>query len=417
MTSAGLANSSRTADRPAHGNSGPGSAGKGPLQPPLSFSELISPLEPEEFFTEYYGRKPLHIPAGALDKGGRTVTWQQINELLAMTSIWSDSSLELALEGRSLPPRSYCYEGLDREGRRSLRPDLSRVQELIGRGATLVLNYIDALLPEIRGTAAAVASATGAPVSVSLFASWQKVQGYHVHFDTQNVFALQVVGRKTWRIYANREEHPARIPGFDSPSVSAEEASKRKGPLLLEVTLEPNDLLYVPPGFYHQALAETDASVHVGYGACHFVVQDFINLLARDLPKIPAFRAPLAHFDEPEALARQLSEAADLLRDLVRQPQQAETMRQFLRTKAFEQFAVYDLPNRRPNQRFRLRRAALTTAPPAAGDSLAGQLASWVWQIELFALSDLQKAFPNSQPAELDAALRALVRDGTLEPL
>jgi ribosomal protein L16 Arg81 hydroxylase len=383
----------------------------------LGFCELIAPVEPARFFAEYYGKKSLHIPAGALDKAARTVAWQQINELLAMTSVWSDTSLELALEGRSLPPRSYCYDGLDREGRRTLRPDLNRVQELIARGATLVLNYIDALLPEIRGTAAAVASATGAPVSVSLFASWQKVQGYDVHFDTQNVFALQVVGRKTWRIYANREENPARIPGFDSPSVSAEEGHKRKGPLLMEVTLEPNDLLYVPPGFYHQALAETDASVHVGYGACHFVVQDFFNLLARDLPTLSAFRAPLAHFDEPETLARQLAEAADLLRDLVRQPQQAKTMRQYLRSKAFEQFAVYDLPNRRPNQRFRLRRQALTAAPSTSGDGLAAQLGAWARQVELFALSDLQRAFPVSPTADLEAALRALVGDGTLEAL
>ena len=409
MKPAGLANPSRPGGGPAPGAVEPPT--------PLTFRELIAPIEPDRFFAEFYGRKPLHIPAGAPDKAERTVTWPQINELLARGSIWSDASLELALAGRSLAAQAYCYEGLDREGRRCLRPDLERVQGLIARGATVVLNYIEALLPGIRGTSAALASATGAPVSVSLFASWQKVQGYNVHFDTQNVFALQAVGRKTWRIYANRVENPARIPGFDSASVPAEEADRRKGPLLLEVTLEPNDLLYVPAGFYHQAIAETDASVHVGYGACHFVVQDFINLLARDLPKLPAFRAPLAHFDEPEALARQLSEAAELLRDLVRQPQQAETMRQFLRSKAFEQFAVYDLPNRRPNRRFRLRRGALPAPPPGAAAGLAGQLAAWARRVELFALGDLQSAFPEAPPAELEAALHALIRDGLLEPL
>ncbi|MEX0758526.1 MAG: cupin domain-containing protein [Tistlia sp.] len=278
-----------------------------------------------------------------------------------------------------------------------------------------MLNYIDTLVPGIRSTAAAVASATGAPVSVSLFASWQKVQGYNVHFDTQNVFALQVVGRKTWRIYANREVNPARIPGFDSASVPPDEAEKRKGPLLLEVTLEPGDLLYVPPGFYHQALAESDASVHVGYGACHFVIQDFLNLLVRDLPKIPAFRAPLAHFDEPEALARQLAEVAEQLRAIVAQPQQAETMRGFLRAKAFEQYAVFDLPQRRPNQRFRLRRTA--KAPDAGTGTLAADLAAWAGRAELFALSDLRAAFAERPEAELEAALQDLIRRGLVEPV
>ncbi|SMF09169.1 Cupin superfamily protein [Tistlia consotensis] len=405
MTSAGLAKPTAAS---------PGSA---PSEAPLSFRALIAPLEPARFFADYYGRRPLHIPAGAIDKAGRTVTWPQINEIMAMTSIWSDSSLELALNGRSLPPQAYCYEGIDREGRRTLKPDSQRVQELVARGATVVLNYIDTLLPGIRSTAAAVASAAGAPVSVSLFASWHKVQGYHVHFDTQNVFALQIVGRKTWKIYANREQNPARIPGFDSPSVSPEEGEKRKGPLLFEVTLEPGDLLYVPPGFYHQALAETDAAVHVGYGVCHFVVQDFVNLLVRDLPKIPAFREPLAHFDEPEALARQLVEVAEQLRAVVGQPQQAETMRQFLRAKAFEQYAVYNLPHRRPNHRFRLRRAGLLDAAPTPGGPLAAQLAEWARRVELFALSDLQAAFPDRPAAALDEALQDLIRSGALEPV
>lgn len=417
MTSAGLA-------KPTPDDRRTPAAAAAPEAPfrPLTFRELIAPLEPARFLAEHYGRQPLHIPArdpaeGGVDKAGRTVTWAQVNEILAMTSIWSDSSLELALQGRSLPPQSYCYEGIDREGRRSLKPDTQRVQELIARGATLVLNYIDTLLPGVRPTSAAIASAVGAPVSVSLFASWHKVQGYNVHFDTQNVFALQVVGRKTWKVYANREENPARIPGFDSPSVSPEQAEKRKGPLLLEVTLQPGDLLYLPPGFYHQALAETEASVHVGYGACHFVVQDFLNLLVRDLPKIAGFRAPLAHFDEPEALARQLAEVAEQLRQIVRQPQQAETMRQFLRTKAFEQYAVYDLPHRQPNHRFRLRRAALAGAAAPAAGGLAAELAVWARDVELFALSDLQAAFAGHGPAELDAALQALLRAGVVEPV
>lgn len=412
MTSAGLTRSLSVTDRaPPQDESATGAAA------PLGFRELIAPVEPERFFTDYYGRQPLHIPAGQLDKPGRTVTWAQINEIMAMTSIWSDSSLELALDGRSLPPQTYCYEGLDREGKRTLRPDIMRVQELIARGATVVLNYVDTLVPGIRGTATAVGSAVGAPISVSLFASWQKVQGYNVHFDTQNVFALQVVGRKTWKIFANREENPARIPGFDSTSVSPEEADKRKGPLLLEVTLAPGDLLYVPPGFYHQALAETDASVHVGYGACHFVVQDFVNLLVRDLPKLPAFRAPLSHFDDAEALARQLGEVADQLRALMRQPQQAETMRQYLRSKALEQYAVYNLPHRRPNHRFRMRRIGFTAAAPFAGSGLPERLATWARQVELFTLSDLQAAFPDEPLAELDQALQALITAGLLEPV
>ncbi len=422
MSSAGLAKSAAAAGAPGAAAETHAAAEQAT---PLSFRELIAPLDPAAFLADTYGRTPLHVPAAgsALDKPGRSVTWEQINQLLEMTSLWSDSSLELALGGRTLAPQAYCYEGIDREGRRSLRPDTARVQELIARGATVVLNYIDTLLPGVRATSAALASAVGAPVSVSLFASWHKVQGYNVHFDTQNVFALQVVGRKTWQVFANREENPARIPGFDSQSVSPEEAAKRKGPLLLEVTLEPGDLLYLPPGFYHQALAETDASVHIGYGACHFLVQDFVNLLVRDLPKISGFRAPLAHFDEPEALARQLGQVADQLREIVRQPQQAETMRQFLKAKAFEQFAVYDLPQRRPNQRFRLRRAALAAGEPeaAAGEAAAGEPAAalerWARQVELFALSDLEAAFAGHRPAELETALKALIQRGLIEPV
>ena len=73
----------------------------------LSFRELIAPIEADRFIAEYYRQKPLHVP-GAADKFAEIFTWGALNELLSMTTLWSDQTLELAINGRSLVGDHYC---------------------------------------------------------------------------------------------------------------------------------------------------------------------------------------------------------------------------------------------------------------------------------------------------------------------
>lgn len=55
----------------------------------LSFRELIAPIAPEQFFDEYYRKKPLYVP-GPPEKFEEIFSWSVLNDLLSMTTLWSE---------------------------------------------------------------------------------------------------------------------------------------------------------------------------------------------------------------------------------------------------------------------------------------------------------------------------------------
>jgi lysine-specific demethylase/histidyl-hydroxylase NO66 len=58
---------------------------------------------------------------------------------------------------------------------------------------------------------------------------------------------MQLEGKKRWKLYSPRESSEV-LPRFSSPNLSEEEL----GEPILDVVLEPGDLLYFPRGTFHQ---------------------------------------------------------------------------------------------------------------------------------------------------------------------
>lgn len=84
-------------------------------------------------------------------------------------------------------------------------------------------------------------------------------QGFAPHYDDIEAFVLQLEGSKHWRVYSPRspQEH---LPRISSENFTQDEI----GEPLLEVKLEPGDLMYFPRGFIHQAeTVEGKHSLHI----------------------------------------------------------------------------------------------------------------------------------------------------------
>lgn len=84
-------------------------------------------------------------------------------------------------------------------------------------------------------------------------------QGFAPHWDDVEAFVLQLEGKKKWKIHrmGGQEEH---LPRFSSRNFSQEEV----GDTVMEVTLEPGDMLYFPRGTIHQAMSvEDEDSFHL----------------------------------------------------------------------------------------------------------------------------------------------------------
>src|SRR5690242_4380799 len=135
---------------------------------PTTFEEILAPLGARRFLDEYLWRRPLHLE-GPPDKWERMMSWEVLNRLLDMTTIWSQNSLALVLDKKPLPASSYTYTANGRDGGQVLRPDPVRVKALLAQGATMVLNDIDQLTPELSSFCRAMEEVLQAKLQANLY--------------------------------------------------------------------------------------------------------------------------------------------------------------------------------------------------------------------------------------------------------
>src|SRR3954447_5950303 len=211
----------------------------------MTFAALLAPLSPEQFFAEYHDRKPLHVRGGAA-KFAHVLSWRQINRLLDMTHIWSGQSLQLVMDGTPVPPEQYCARATSRDNAQLLQPVAAKVRDWVARGASVVLNDVDSLTPGMAAISAALEGAGLGKAQANVYVSWQSHKAFPAHYDTHEVWAVQVEGEKSWNIWDGRAEWPIPHPAFRSQSQAHHEQAK--GRLREKLLLKAGDLLYLPRG-------------------------------------------------------------------------------------------------------------------------------------------------------------------------
>lgn len=78
-------------------------------------------------------------------------------------------------------------------------------------------------------------------------------QGFAPHFDDIDAFILQVAGAKRWRVYPPRSDGLDTLPRYSSVDFGESDLAGR--PPVVDAVLYPGDVLYLPRGAVHQAVA------------------------------------------------------------------------------------------------------------------------------------------------------------------
>ena len=320
-----------------------------------TFRQIVSPFSPEEFFGAIWDQRAVHIP-GAADKFAHVFSWDEMNRLLNMSKLWSDRSMSIVLDGKSVDLAEYGRAGQTREGNQAIMPDPEQIMLLLRRGGTLVLDLIETLSPGVSTISAALQTATGGVAVCNVYCSWRAHQGFKAHCDSTDVFAIHIEGSKIWRVYEGRADNATDIAGHDYGSFTPEHHDRAKGKLLEEIEMKPGDVLYLPKGQYHEALASSDASLHLSFGIGQPTGIDVISRLVRSLPDESLFRQSLPHFDRPQAHREHLRAIADRIHEILIQASLSDQIRDWQRDRAMsERCGHYDLPSREHTTRFRVR--------------------------------------------------------------
>ena len=130
----------------------------------------------------------------------------------------------------------------------------------------------------------------GHPVGCAAYLTPAGSQGFPPHYDDVEVFVIQLEGSKRWRLYdrPDARTNPAA-------NRTTEFRASELGAPTQELTLRPGDVLYLPRGVVHQALAQRSGhSLHLTFST--YQRHTWRDLLLEDetLPLSKRARAALA---------------------------------------------------------------------------------------------------------------------------
>jgi len=266
---------------------------------------LLAPLDADTFFRDYFGKQHLHVK-GTGERSAAIMTLAGLNALMSMTSVWSPQTLKLFVDRNPVAVADYCARTLALGGDgTALRPDPDLVQDWIGKGASVILNDIDALAAGVRQFANELQEATGGRSQANLYFSMAQRQAFGPHCDVHEVFAVHCHGEKVWNIYENREDTPINHPSFQFGDA---ERARRAGKVAEQVRMQPGDLLYIPRGRYHDALASENGALHIAFGVTLPKPLDLLAIIWEAAVQDPALRADLPHKADGEALGKLLKQ-------------------------------------------------------------------------------------------------------------
>lgn len=242
-------------------------------------------------FRNTYFEKHPYLKIGAFET--HPFGWSLVDEILDRQEPSADRIK--VLKGGRIDPECYTEEFLDIgiRRRRILKPNL---YGLMAEGASLVLNRSELVSRQVEAVCMEVGRFVGTQTTVNVYASMSEMPATNVHWDTHDVFIVQVVGRKRWRVY-----EPTFYLPLSSQTSDGHKADVPDNPIFDHV-LEEGSILYVPRGWWHRVEPVEDSdTIHLTVAIHTPLVLDFLIWACADvLTKRSEFRrALLGDADDP----------------------------------------------------------------------------------------------------------------------
>lgn len=233
-----------------------------------SLTNILKPYSVEEFLKNNWTSKAIFISSKGHKKFSHLFSWEKLTELLNFHE-FDYPQLRLALDGKVLD--------------KSANANLIK---LCQQGATLIIDRVHKLVPEITNFTSEVKYELGYGVQVNAYCSWPGKQGFSSHYDTHEVFILQIDGIKKWHVFSDTFKYP--LPEQKSASFQPPQ-----GEPYLSCTLSPGDVLYIPRGHWHYAVALDKPSLHLTLGVHCKTGVDFLEWLVSELRQQEEWRKSL----------------------------------------------------------------------------------------------------------------------------
>ncbi|MCA9557479.1 MAG: cupin-like domain-containing protein, partial [Myxococcales bacterium] len=252
-----------------------------------TLARLVAPREVEDFWQAHHERRPL-LGRGAGRVFEHLLSTAAIEALLAGGRL-RQGECRLVSAGEKVPRSRVAAAWLARGAEADdAVVDPLRVAEAFAEGNTLVLDALHRHHAPIAALCRDLEGVFGHAVQANAYLTPAGGRGFDPHYDTHDVFVLQIEGRKRWRVYGDPVPAPA-APSGRRPDLTT------TAPRHLEAELAPGDVLYLPRGWFHDAEAADDASLHLTVGLLATTWADALRVaLDEAVERDPRLRAALS---------------------------------------------------------------------------------------------------------------------------
>lgn len=259
-----------------------------------SFSKLIHPVTPEEFFAEYWEKKELIVHRDDPSYYRDLLNFDAVDN--ALTSLEHvHGEVFMGNFNDAIKTEDYTYEtGL---------VDVSRLYSAFESGSSIALNSLHDRVASLANLCRSMEQEWSMRFQTNIYFTPPNSQCFPPHYDSHCVFAMQCEGEKNWRLYDFPLELPFHTQGFDPDRDTIGEITK-------ELVLRSGDFIYCPRGLAHDADTQgiDEPSLHITMGVLQKTWSDFLleavaQVALKDKELRRGLPVGLAHagFDRTEA--------------------------------------------------------------------------------------------------------------------
>jgi len=218
----------------------------------LSFADVVG--DEEEFFCTYFNKKVLYRPRGIAGDPRQILSIADMDDIVHQEGLRSSLLRMLGNGVPAIGDQLTTQLEMRREGKTiddALDP--GRIYAHFRAGKTLIHGGLNLTRPNLRALARSMTDRFAAKSEVVAFLTPAGQRGA-THSDPTDVYVIQLEGTKRWQIWPTPQ---VRRPGDDKDSFDS-----LPDPVL-DQSIQPGDVLYIPHNTPHRASAEGSVSLHV----------------------------------------------------------------------------------------------------------------------------------------------------------
>ena len=216
----------------------------------FTLDRLIAPIGRDVFLRAHWEQLPLVVHRENRGYWRDLLTADDVNRALT-TRHMHHPSVGLINAARKVAPEEYTYpSGLI---------DTARLYRHFAEGSSMSLNGFETEHPALANLCRSMERDLSTRFQTNLYYTPENAQGFRTHYDSHDVFVLQVHGSKHWRLYNTPVELPYRRQEFHPEEHAT-------GEVTAEFVLHQGDMAYVPRGLMHDARTTGEESLHVTLG-------------------------------------------------------------------------------------------------------------------------------------------------------